>query len=87
MRSAVVITDSLERSAQEQARGGRQISQAMESIAASVNQLNESHRTQARSSESVITTALRIEEISRSGEVQLRRVTSSVERLRRIART
>ncbi len=82
-----MITEHVERSAQEQARGGRQISQAMESIAASVNQLNESHRTQARSSESVINTALRIEEISRSGEIQLRRVTTSVERLRRIARS
>ncbi len=82
-----MITEHVERSSQEQARGGRQISQAMEAIASSVNQLNESHRGQARSSESVITTAMRIEEISRGSEVQLRRVNSSVDRLRRIARS
>ena len=49
-----VITQHVERSSQEQARGGRQITGAIENISSMVNQLNVSHRTQTRGGEQLL---------------------------------
>jgi hypothetical protein len=70
-----LITQHVERSSQEQARGGRQISQAIESISTMVNHLHQSHRAQAKA-------ARRLAEISRGQDGHLREVTRIAERLR-----
>jgi methyl-accepting chemotaxis protein len=79
-----VITQHVERSSQEQARGGRQITSAIESISGMVNQLNVSHRTQTRGGEQLLAAAGRIESNAREQEAQLRLLTASLERLRKV---
>jgi len=74
----------VERSSQEQARGGRQITSAIESISGMVNQLNVSHRTQTRGGEQLLTAAGRIEANARDQETSLRQLTAALERLRRV---
>jgi methyl-accepting chemotaxis protein len=78
-----LITQHVERSSsQEQARGGRQISQAIESISSMVNQLHQSQRMQAKNSEETVHAARRLAEISRGQDGHLREVTRIAERLR-----
>jgi methyl-accepting chemotaxis protein len=60
------ITQHVERSSQEQARGGRQITQTIESIAGMVSQLNSAQRVQSRSNDTVLASVSRIDELARS---------------------
>jgi methyl-accepting chemotaxis protein len=78
-----IITQHVERSSQEQARGGRQISSAIENISNMVNQLNGSHKAQIRGSESLASASARIEESSRAQDGALKQLTTALDRLRR----
>ena len=78
------ITQHVERSSQEQARGGRQITQAIENISNMVNQLNVSHRAQTRGSEQLLGAAARIEDSARIQDASLKQLHSAFEKLRRV---
>jgi methyl-accepting chemotaxis protein len=78
-----VITQHVERSSQEQARGGRQITGAIENISNMVNQLNVSHRAQSRGGEQLLAAASRIEANAREQESSLQKLSGAIERLRR----
>ena len=55
------ITQHVERSSQEQARGGRQITRPIENISNMVNQLNASHKRSRAGSEQLLAAAAKIE--------------------------
>jgi methyl-accepting chemotaxis protein len=78
-----VITQHVERSSQEQAKGGRQISNAIENISSMVNQLNASHKTQSSSSQQLLVSAGKIEESSGLQQQSLKQLLSAIERLKR----
>jgi methyl-accepting chemotaxis protein len=80
-----IITQHVERSSQEQARGGRQISGAIENISNMVGQLNTSHKTQAQSSQRLLASAAKIEGSASSQQQSLKVLTAAVERLKRAA--
>ena len=77
------ISQQVERSSQEQARGGRQITQAIESISHMVNQLNAAHRQQSRGIEQALAAAARIEEAARRQDAALRELITNAEKLRK----
>jgi methyl-accepting chemotaxis protein len=77
-----LITQHVERSSQEQARGGRQISQSIENISGMVNQLHQSQRAQARGSEQTLTAARRIYELTRTYETHVRELSRAAQKLR-----
>jgi methyl-accepting chemotaxis protein len=68
------ITQHVERSTQEQAKGGRQITMAIESISKMVNQLNLAHQQQHQSIERVLDLSSRVQRISGEQEASLSRV-------------
>jgi methyl-accepting chemotaxis protein len=78
-----IITQHVERSSQEQSRGGRQISGAIESISTMVSQLNSSHKTQASGSQQLLASTLRIEESSIEQQQSLKQLEVAIERLKR----
>ena len=78
-----LITQHVERSSQEQARGGRQITQAIENISNMVNQLNVSQRGQTRGNEQLLASADRIEELAHQHEQTVRQIQGLLDRLRR----
>jgi methyl-accepting chemotaxis protein len=78
-----IITQHVERSSQEQARGGKQISGAIENISNMVNQLNASHRAQSRGSEQLIASAGKIEESARAQQGSLDKLVGMLDRLKR----
>jgi methyl-accepting chemotaxis protein len=78
-----LITQHVERSSQEQARGGRQITSSIENISNMVNQLNVSHRAQTRGSEQLLGAANKIEDSARNQEQSLKQLQSAFDRLRR----
>jgi methyl-accepting chemotaxis protein len=79
-----LITQHVERSSQEQSRGGRQITQAIESISQMVSQLNASQRAQTESARMLTAAAARIEDGARSQDTSLQKLTTSLEKMRRI---
>ena len=79
-----VITQHVERSSQEQARGGKQITTAIESISNMVNQLHQSQRAQSRGSEQTLQASMRIQELTRIYEGHLRALSEVAEKLRRL---
>jgi len=79
-----LITQHVERSSQEQARGGRQITGSIENISNMVNQLNVSHRNQTRGSELLLGASGKIEESARLQEQSLKGLQSAFERLRKL---
>jgi methyl-accepting chemotaxis protein len=74
----------MERSSQEQAVGGRQMTDAIESISDMVHQLHESHRKHTESSEQTLVAANRIQELTREYERRVRAMNEAVERLRNL---
>ena len=78
-----IITQHVERSSQEQARGGRQISGAIENISNMVNQLNSSHKSQSTGSTQLLASAARIEESSAAQQASLKQLITAIERLKR----
>ena len=80
-----IITQHVERSSQEQARGGRQISGAIENISNMVNQLNSSHKTQTSGSTQLLVSAAKIEESSSAQQQSLKALMGAIERLKRAA--
>jgi methyl-accepting chemotaxis protein len=78
-----VITQHVERSSQEQARGGRQITSAIENISSMVNQLNVSHRSQTQGGEQLLAASTRMEESAHAQEASLRQLGSAWDRLKR----
>lgn len=77
------ITQHVERSSQEQARGGRQMSSSIEQISAMINNLNTSQRTWSHKGEQILDAAKKIEEAARAQEQTLRQLGNALERLRR----
>jgi methyl-accepting chemotaxis protein len=78
-----LITQHVERSAQEQAKGGRQITSAIENISTMVSQLNSSHRSHSDSTKHLLGSASKIEETARAQESALRQLSSAVASMRR----
>jgi methyl-accepting chemotaxis protein len=72
------ITQHVERSSQEQARGGRQITTAIEQISNMVNTLNASQRTQMRGGEALLESARRIADAARDQQQSLRQLSGVV---------
>ena len=79
-----LITQQMERSSQEQAEGGRQMTGAIENISDMVLQLHQSHRKHSESSEQTLAAANRIQELTREYERRVRTMNQAVERLRQI---
>jgi methyl-accepting chemotaxis protein len=77
------ITQHVERSSQEQARGGRQMTSSIEQISAMVNNLNTSQRNWSHKGEQILDAAKKIEESARAQEQTLRQLGNALERLRR----
>ena len=77
-----LITQHVERSAQEQAKGGRQITSAIENISGMVNELGTGHRAQADGARQLLSGAGRIEDTARAQESALRQLASAVASLR-----
>ncbi len=75
-----LISQHVERSSQEQAKGSRQITTSIEHISALVSQLASSQKTQARSSEQLVTSAQKMEESLRAQETALGRLGDAVRR-------
>src|SRR5438477_6180366 len=65
------ITQHVERSSQEQTRGGRQIAQSIENIAERVNRLHGAQRDQSREGEHIREALGRLHEIARNQEQKL----------------
>ncbi len=82
-----IITQHVERSSQEQARGGRQISGSIETISNMVSQLNSTHKTQVRGGEQLLGAAAKMEETARAQDSALKLLLGAVERLRKAAGT
>ncbi len=80
-----IITQHVERSSQEQARGGRQITSAIENISNMVTQLNTSHRAQTTGSKALLASAARIEQAGAAQQQSLKQLTLAIDRLRRAA--
>jgi methyl-accepting chemotaxis protein len=74
----------MERSSQEQAEGGRQMTGAIENISDMVHQLHQSHRKHGESSDQTLAAANRIQELTREYERRVRTMNRAVERLRQI---
>ena len=77
-----LITQHVERSAQEQAKGGRQITSAIENISGMVTNLNTGHRSQTDGARALQAAAVRIEETARAQESAVRQLTNAVANLR-----
>jgi methyl-accepting chemotaxis protein len=58
------ITKHVERSAQEQARGSKQITRAIESISEMVHHLNRAQKEQTKGSEQVMTAVVQIKQVA-----------------------
>jgi methyl-accepting chemotaxis protein len=72
----------MERSSQEQAVGGRQMTDAIGNISDMVHQLHGSHRKHSESSDQTLAAANRIQELTREYERRVRAMSRAVERLR-----
>ena len=68
------ITQHVERSTTEQAKGGRQVTKAIESISQMVNQLNQAHRRQQEDIGKLLSLSERISEISEGRDQNLNQV-------------
>jgi methyl-accepting chemotaxis protein len=79
------IAQQVERSTQEQSRGSRQITQAMESISSMVGQLSGAQRSQSRGAERGLAMSGRIEDTARKQDSILRDLAMHAERLKRAA--
>jgi methyl-accepting chemotaxis protein len=78
-----LITQHVERSAQEQAKGGRQITTAIQDISGKVTALNAAHKSHADGTRNLLGSATRIEETVRTQESALRQLTNAVAGMRR----
>ncbi len=78
-----IITQHVERSSQEQARGGRQISSAIENISNMVGALNTSHKSQDQGNQRLLGAAAKIEERAKAQEQSLKGLMSAIDRLKR----
>lgn len=77
-----LITQHVERSANEQAKGGRQITSAIENISGMVSQLNSGQRTQADNARQLTAMIVRVEESARAQETALRQLMSALASVR-----
>jgi len=71
----------------EQARGGKQVTQAIESISTMVNQLNQAQRQRAAEADQLMAAASRAQQLVRDFERQMRALGSTAERLHNMAST
>ena len=77
------VSQQVERSSAEQARGGKQIAGAIESINRMVSQLNASHRSHARGTEQASAAAKRLEEGAQRLDRLLRDLVTAADRMRK----
>jgi methyl-accepting chemotaxis protein len=68
------ISQQVERSSQEQARGGRQVSQAIESIRAMAERLTTMHQEKSREAQNALRVTERIAALSKEQRDLLRQV-------------
>lgn len=73
-----LITQQVERSANEQAKGGRQITGAIENISGMVNALNQGHKSQVDGARQLTMMITRVEDSARAQEMALRQLTSAL---------
>ena len=78
-----VVTQHAERSANEQAKGGRQITSAIESVGAMVTQLGHAYRSQADGTNKLLASAARMEETARAQDAALRQLANTIASARR----
>jgi methyl-accepting chemotaxis protein len=80
-----IITQHVERSSQEQSRGSKQITGAIENISTMVTQLNSSHKIQASGSQQMLASATKIETSAMAQQQSLRQLKAAMDRLKRTA--
>jgi methyl-accepting chemotaxis protein len=79
-----MITQHVERSSQEQAKGGRQITVAIEQISNMVNALNASQRAQTKGGEQLTELARRLSELANAQSGHLKALRAAHVRLNRV---
>ena len=78
-----LISQHVERSSQEQAKGSRQMSSSIETISAMAGQVNTTQRAQARTAESLLTSTQKIDEAMRGQQEALAKLGESIAKLKR----
>jgi methyl-accepting chemotaxis protein len=78
-----MITQQVERSSQEQARGGRQITASIEQISNMVGTLSGSQRVQTRTGEQLLELVRKMDELGRAQVEKIKGLKSTVSRLER----
>jgi methyl-accepting chemotaxis protein len=77
------ITKHVERSSQEQNRGGKQITKSIESISEMVAQLNSAQREQARGGDQILAAVEQLRDLTRTQEMRFGDLLRRVEGIRR----
>jgi len=77
-----LITQHVERSANEQAKGGRQITSAIENISGMVTGLNSGHKSQPDGARQLSSLVARVEESARAQETALRQLNGALAAIR-----
>jgi methyl-accepting chemotaxis protein len=72
------ITKHVERSAQEQSRGSKQITRAIESISEMVHHLNRAQKEQTKGSEQVMTAVVQIKQVAEAQTVSVRDLEAAI---------
>ena len=72
------ITKHVERSAQEQARGSKQITKAIESISEMVHHLNRAQKEQTKGSEQVMTAVVQIKQVAEAQTTSVRELEAAI---------
>jgi methyl-accepting chemotaxis protein len=72
------ITKHVERSSQEQARGSKQITRAIESISEMVHHLNRAQKEQTHGSEQVMSAVVQIKAVTEAQEQAARELESAI---------
>lgn len=75
------ITKHVERSSQEQTRGGKQITKSIESINEMVSQLNTAQREQTRGGEQILQAVEQLRELTRKQEERFEQLAKAMEML------
>jgi methyl-accepting chemotaxis protein len=73
-----IITKHVERSSQEQARGSKQITKAIESISEMVNHLNRAQKDQARGSDKVMEAVSQIQQVAEAQTFSVRELEAAI---------
>ena len=72
------VTKHVERSSQEQSRGSKQITRAIESISEMVHHLNRAQKEQTKGSEQVMTAVVQIKQVTEAQTHSVRELESAI---------